>query len=72
MTTATTVLALLPLALGSGEAAELRRPLAWTVIGGLTASTLACLSVIPCLYLALDRLRRHRPAAPVPAAADRV
>lgn len=56
MTTATTMLALVPLAIGAGEAAELRSPLALTVIGGLAASTLSSLLVIPCLYLALDRL----------------
>lgn len=55
MTTATTVLALLPLALGSGEAAELRQPLAWTVVGGVIASTLGCLFVIPCIYYVLER-----------------
>jgi len=57
MTTATTVLALLPLAVGAGEASELRSPLALTLVGGLIASTLASLFVIPCLYLLLDRLR---------------
>jgi HAE1 family hydrophobic/amphiphilic exporter-1 len=57
MTTATTVLALLPLALGAGESARLRSPMALTVIGGIIASTIACLTVIPCLYLLLDRLR---------------
>jgi HAE1 family hydrophobic/amphiphilic exporter-1 len=57
MTTATTVLALGPLALGAGEAAELRTPMALTVIGGLVASTLCSLTVIPCLYLVLDRMR---------------
>jgi HAE1 family hydrophobic/amphiphilic exporter-1 len=63
MTTATTILALAPLALGGGEAAELRKPLALTVIGGLTASTIASLTLIPCLYLVLDRLRPRRGAA---------
>ena len=62
MTTATTVLALVPLALGTGEAAELRSPLALTVVGGLLASTLCSLLVIPCLYLGLDRIRFRRPA----------
>ncbi len=56
MTTATTVLALLPLAIGAGEAAELRSPLALTLIGGIIASTTASLSVIPCLYLVLDKI----------------
>lgn len=60
MTTATTVLALIPLALGTGEAAQLRSPLALTVIGGLVASTLCSLTVIPCLYLVLDRMRFRR------------
>jgi hydrophobic/amphiphilic exporter-1 (mainly G- bacteria), HAE1 family len=60
MTTATTILALLPLAFGIGEAAQLRAPLAITIIGGLTASTLASLFVIPCLYLILDKLRFKR------------
>ncbi len=60
MTTATTVLALLPLALGMDEAARLRSPMALTVIGGILASTLASLTVIPCLYLLLDRLRPSR------------
>jgi HAE1 family hydrophobic/amphiphilic exporter-1 len=60
MTTATTVLALIPLAIGAGEAARLRSPLALTVIGGILASTVSCLLVIPCLYLLLDRLRPRK------------
>lgn len=60
MTTATTVLALLPLALSGGEAAQLRRPMAMTIIGGLIASTLASLFVIPAIYLLIDRLRPQR------------
>ena len=64
MTTATTVLALIPLAIGAGEAAQLRSPLAMTVIGGLVASTICSLTVIPCLYLALDRLRFKRSGDP--------
>jgi HAE1 family hydrophobic/amphiphilic exporter-1 len=63
MTTATTVLALIPLAIGAGEAARLRSPLALTVIGGILASTVCCLLVVPCLYLLLDRLR-FRKAGP--------
>jgi HAE1 family hydrophobic/amphiphilic exporter-1 len=60
MTTATTVLALLPLAVGVGEAAQLRAPLALTIIGGVTASTLTSLFVIPSLYLILDYFRFNR------------
>jgi len=62
MTTATTVFALVPLAIGAGEAAQLRSPLAMTVIGGLLASTVFSLTVIPCLYLVLDRTRAPAPA----------
>jgi HAE1 family hydrophobic/amphiphilic exporter-1 len=57
MTTLTTVLALLPLAIGTGEGAELRGPMAVTIIGGILASTVGSLFVLPCLYLVLDRLR---------------
>ena len=60
MTTATTVLALLPLAVATGEAARLRSPMALTIVGGIVASTLGSLFVIPCLYLVLDRLRPGR------------
>ncbi len=64
MTTATTVLALLPMALGLGAGDELRAPLAITVIGGLTVATLLTLVVIPCLYRAIvagaDAVREPR------------
>jgi len=50
MTTLTTVLGLLPLALGLGEGAELRRPMAITIMAGLTVSTLLTLVVIPVIY----------------------
>jgi HAE1 family hydrophobic/amphiphilic exporter-1 len=50
MTTLTTVLGLLPMALGLGEGAELRTPMALTVIGGLLIGTLLTLVVIPTVY----------------------
>jgi HAE1 family hydrophobic/amphiphilic exporter-1 len=50
MTTATTVLGLLPMALGLGDGAEIRTPMALTVIFGLTSSTLLTLIVIPTIY----------------------
>ena len=56
MTTLTTVLALTPLVFGGGEGAELRGPMAMTIIGGITASTIGSLLVLPCLYLVFDRL----------------
>lgn len=54
MTSATTVLALLPLTFGFGESASLRSPMALAVIGGLITSTLLTLIVIPCLYYVFD------------------
>ena len=55
MTTSTTVLGLLPMALGLGEGAEIRAPMAITVIGGLLVSTILTLVVIPVVYATLDR-----------------
>lgn len=50
MTTLTTILALLPLALGIGEGADAQAPLARVVIGGLAASTLITLVLVPVVY----------------------
>ncbi len=55
MTTLTTTLGMLPLALGISEGTEIRAPMAITVIGGLLASTLLTLIVIPVMYSILDR-----------------
>lgn len=55
MTTATTLFGFLPLALAFGEGAEVRSPMAITVIGGLLVSTLLTLVVIPVVYDLLDR-----------------
>ena len=57
MTTLTTALGLLPMAIGFGEGAEVRTPMAITVIGGLIVSTLLTLIVIPVVYSLLDRKR---------------
>jgi HAE1 family hydrophobic/amphiphilic exporter-1 len=56
MTTLTTVLGLIPMALGLGDGAEIRQPMAVTVIAGLSFSTLLTLIVIPTLYQLVDRL----------------
>jgi HAE1 family hydrophobic/amphiphilic exporter-1 len=70
MTTTTTVLGLLPMAIGFGEGAEIRAPMAIVVIGGLLTSTLLTLVVIPVVYsLVGARDRRVQPAhieEPVP------
>jgi HAE1 family hydrophobic/amphiphilic exporter-1 len=55
MTALTTILGLIPLAMGFGEGAEVRSPMAITVIGGLTVSTLLTLIVIPVVYAVVDR-----------------
>lgn len=56
MTTLTTVLAMLPLALGLGESGEAQAPMATVVIGGLTLSTLLTLVVVPVVYTIFDDL----------------
>ena len=55
MTTLCTLFGLLPLALGFGAGAELQRPLALAVIGGLTLSTFVTLYLVPLAYRALSR-----------------
>ena len=57
MTTVAAMFGALPLALGTGEGAELRRPLGITIIGGLMLSQLLTLYTTPVTYLVLDRLR---------------
>ena len=62
MTSATTVLAMLPMAIGLGSGEQLQRPLAITIIGGLTLTTLLTLYVTPALYQMAHRI--ERPKAP--------
>ncbi len=57
MTTLCTLLGLLPLAVGSGAGAELQKPLAIAVIGGLSLSTLLTLIFVPVIFLWLDKMR---------------
>jgi CzcA family heavy metal efflux pump len=65
MTTLCTLFGLLPLALGLGSGAELQKPLALAVIGGLTLSTFITLLVMPVFYDLLER--RHDRREPAPA-----
>ena len=57
MTTATTIFGLFPMALGLGDGAEIRTPMAVAVIFGLASSTVLTLLVIPTMYLWTDRLQ---------------
>jgi multidrug efflux pump len=60
MTTMVALLGGLPLALGQGDGAELRRPLGISIVGGLLVSQILTLYTTPVVYLTLDRLRRRR------------
>jgi len=59
MTALTDILGFLPMAIATGVGAEVQRPLATVVVGGLVASTLLTLVVLPSLRVALVRLRRR-------------
>jgi HAE1 family hydrophobic/amphiphilic exporter-1 len=69
MTTVTTVLGLVPMALGVGEGSELQAPLARVVIGGLLTSTLITLVVIPVVYSYFEE-RTEKAAAARPVAEE--
>lgn len=64
MTTLTTVLGLLPMAVGIGEGSEAQAPLARVVIGGLVSSTIITLFFIPVLYSLMHRARKPEAASP--------
>ena len=55
ITKLTTILGLLPMAIGLGEGAEIRKPMAITVIGGVAVASFFTLLVIPVVYSLLDR-----------------
>ncbi len=59
MTTVAASLAALPLALGTGDGAEMRQPLGIAIVGGLVLSQLLTLYTTPVIYLQLDNVRRQ-------------
>jgi multidrug efflux pump len=61
MTTFAAAFGALPLAIGFGEGAELRRPLGIAIMGGLVASQFLTLLTTPVVYLALDKFRKRSP-----------
>ena len=61
MTTLTTILALVPLAIGIGKGSELMQPLGIVVIGGLLIGTLVTLVLVPAVYCAVHRLSEKYP-----------
>lgn len=66
MTTLTTILSMLPLALGIGSNAQMMQGMALVIVGGLIASTLLTLLLMPTVYLLIDRKKAKKlPAAEV-------
>jgi len=57
MTSLTTIFGLLPLAFAMGEGAELRAPMARTVMGGLSSAAFLTLFVVPCIYIILESIK---------------
>ncbi|MBR5162893.1 MAG: efflux RND transporter permease subunit, partial [Schwartzia sp.] len=60
MTTLSTLLGMLPVALGIGEGAELRQSMGVVLIGGLTTSTLLTLVVVPLIYMMVEEYRERK------------
>jgi len=60
MTSLTTILGLIPLALGIGEGTEINQPMGITVIGGMISSTLLTLIVVPVMYSFFDSTSREK------------
>ncbi|MCH4270240.1 efflux RND transporter permease subunit [Kerstersia gyiorum] len=70
MTNMAGLLGALPLALGSGDGAEMRQPLGIAIVGGLAISQLVTLYTTPAIYLLMDRCKRRRSRRNEHAAAD--
>ena len=66
MTTFAAIFGAVPLALGTGDGAELRQPLGIAIVGGLVLSQLLTLYTTPVVFVLMDRLRRRRKPAAAP------
>ena len=64
MTSVAAMFGALPIALGLGAGAGSRRPLGYSIIGGLLVSTLLTLYLVPAVFVIFERMRRKRPPAP--------
>ena len=63
MTALSTIIGILPIALGFGAGAESRRPLGVAVVGGMLSSTFLTLYLVPAFYITVDRFRPRRPVS---------
>ena len=63
MTALSTIIGILPIALGLGAGAESRRPLGVAVVGGMLSSTFLTLYLVPAFYITVDRFRPRRPVS---------
>lgn len=71
MTTLAMILGMLPIAIASGAGSEIKKGMAWVIIGGLTSSMILTLFVVPSMYLIIEKLltrfRKNKKEYPVPA-----
>jgi hydrophobic/amphiphilic exporter-1 (mainly G- bacteria), HAE1 family len=59
MTTISMIFGMLPIALASGTASELKNGLAWAIIGGLTSSMVLTVFLVPVVYFAVDSIKEN-------------
>jgi HAE1 family hydrophobic/amphiphilic exporter-1 len=71
MTSVATIFGALPIALGLGAGAGSRRPLGYSIVGGMLLSTLITLFLVPSVFVVFERLRARRaPVAATPGSSD--
>ena len=59
MTTIAMIAGMLPIALASGDGAEVKNGMAWVIIGGLTSSLLLTIFLVPSVYYVVDRVKER-------------